>query len=47
MISDVGMQELCRTPTKEVRHFQEMMWHTISVGLVCKHNDNSLSMKLR
>ena len=46
MISDAGMPNLCRMPTKEVCHFQEMPWHTISVGLACKHNDNSLSIKL-
>ena len=40
------MQKLCRTPTKEVRHFREMLWHTISIGLACNHNDNSLSIKL-
>ena len=46
VISDVGMQKLCRMPAKEVHHFREMPWHTISVGLACKHNDNSLSIKL-
>ena len=30
MISDAGMQKLCRTPAKEVHHFWEMPWHTIS-----------------
>ena len=47
MISDAGMPKLCRMPAKEVHHFQEMLWHTISVGLACKHNDVSLSIKLR
>ena len=47
MISDASMLKLCRMPAKEVRHFREMPWHTISVRLVCKHNDSSLSIKPR
>ena len=47
MISDAGMPKLCRTPARELRHFREMPWETISVGLACKHNDNSPSIKLR
>ena len=46
MISDAGMPKLCRTPAKEVRHFREMPWETISVGLAVRRFTRQVENKV-